>query len=126
MDATLRRFIKNECANYDRHYGVCITGENCLVETGKRCGYFEKTVLGPPDYKFKLPNIDYQKIYSLYADATETKTEKVTGNQCECGINLPPRKKMCEKCRINRRRKTKREYQHKFRQSSTVGVNQGL
>jgi len=33
------------CANYDRHYDGCLFEDTCLVQEGKRCGYFERAVL---------------------------------------------------------------------------------
>jgi hypothetical protein len=33
------------CANYDHHYGGCLFRDECLVQQGKRCRYFERVVL---------------------------------------------------------------------------------
>lgn len=35
----------HECANYDHYYGGCLFGDECLVQQGKRCEYFERVVL---------------------------------------------------------------------------------
>ena len=51
------RFIKDECVNYDKHYRACLYHNTCEPFYGQRCGYFEKAVLGPPDYKFRLPDV---------------------------------------------------------------------
>ncbi|MHC4478489.1 MAG: hypothetical protein ACYTEL_22865, partial [Planctomycetota bacterium] len=56
-------FVKAECANWLSERKCCIgTSDDkcfndhgpCLVVQGKRCKYFEQSVLGPPDYKFRL------------------------------------------------------------------------
>ena len=125
-DASLGKFIRNECANYNKHYGTCVTDKNCVVEEGKRCGYFERAVLGPKDYRHRLPLVDYEKMFALYSEATGKESETVTGNRCRCGANLPPRKRYCNSCRVKRRRQTKKQYQHKFRQRSTVNENMTL
>lgn len=33
------------CANFDYHYDCCLFREECLVQKGKRCEYFERAVL---------------------------------------------------------------------------------
>ena len=50
---TLTRFVKDECANYDKHYQECLSGGECKIFNGERCGYFEKSVLGPSDYPYR-------------------------------------------------------------------------
>ena len=49
------------CASYDHHYGGCLFLDGCLVEEGKRCGYFEKAVL-PTAADIGLKEL----VYSLY------------------------------------------------------------
>lgn len=44
-DADLSEVSVHECANYDHYYGGCLFGDECLVEQGKRCEYFERVVL---------------------------------------------------------------------------------
>ncbi|MGD2095524.1 MAG: hypothetical protein PVH77_11005 [Phycisphaerales bacterium] len=34
-----------DCANYDHHYGGCLFRDECLVQQGERCAYFEKVIL---------------------------------------------------------------------------------
>ena len=72
-ETTLARFLKDNCASYDKHYQSCLFADSCRVFDGQRCGYFEKCVLGPPDYKYKLPGYDYAKLFAQYADLTKTK-----------------------------------------------------
>ncbi len=36
---------KPGCANFDYYYDGCLFGDECLVQHGKRCEYFERAVL---------------------------------------------------------------------------------
>jgi len=33
------------CANFDYHYDCCLFRDECLVQKGQRCEYFERAVL---------------------------------------------------------------------------------
>jgi len=110
---TLTRFVKNECANFDRYYQSCVEGTPCKVLAGEQCGYFERSVLGPVDYKFRLPNYDYQKLFAQYADQTGKASEAVSQRLCECGKNLRPRQRLCDSCSEKRRRDAYRKYNRK-------------
>jgi len=33
------------CANFDYHYESCLFRDECLVQKGQRCEYFERAVL---------------------------------------------------------------------------------
>ena len=33
------------CANFDYHYDSCLFRDECLVQKGQRCEYFERAVL---------------------------------------------------------------------------------
>ncbi len=57
-------FVRDECANYNKHDEACLFDESCKVIAGERCDYFERAVLGPPDYKSRLPDYDYQKLFA--------------------------------------------------------------
>jgi len=113
--STLTRFVKDECANFDKHYQTCLDDKPRKVLSGQRCGYFEKAVLGPPDYKYRLPDYDYQKLFAQYAEQTKTKTQVVEQRRCSCGNPLRHRQRFCDVCTKKRRLKTRREYQLKFR-----------
>ena len=76
-ETTLLRFIKDECANYDKHYQECLSGGECKVLKGRPCGYFEKCVLGPPDYSYRLPGYDYSRLFAKCAEQTGAKKEQV-------------------------------------------------
>ena len=34
-----------DCANFDHYYGGCLFMDECLVQQGERCGYFERVIL---------------------------------------------------------------------------------
>ena len=130
--ASLRQFIKGTtdpkdqapgCDNYDHHYGGCLLGDNCKVEQGKRCGYFEKAVLPTANnLKEGSKTIDeYQKLVGLSAPIGSRITK---ANFCDCGATIPAGRRLCEKCKRKNRQKTKREYQRKFRMSKRSTVEQ--
>jgi len=112
---TLTKFVKDECANYIRHYQLCIDDKPCKVLAGKRCGYFEKVVLCSPDYKYKLPGYDYQKLFAQYADMTGAESKVVTQRRCACGNPLKPRQRFCERCAKIRAKAANRQRQKKHR-----------
>jgi hypothetical protein len=123
-ETTLTRFLKAECANYDRHYSICLrTDKPCeVLADGARCGYFEKCVLGPPDYKFKLPGYDYAKLFAQYAEQTGAKKQTVKDRRCECGNPLRYRQRFCDSCAKMRARAANRERQRKHRSSNSLNV----
>ena len=109
----LGAFVKTECANFNKHYQTCLDDTPCKALTGERCGYFERVVLGPPDYKFRLPNIDYQKLFAQYAEFTNTEAQVVKQRRCACGSPLKPRQRFCDNCVQNRRKQTYRKMRQK-------------
>ena len=109
---TLTKFVKNECANYDK-YQRCIYGESCKVLSGKQCGYFEKAVLGPPNYRFRLPCYDYGKLFAQYAEQTKAEPQAVKQRLCECGKSLRPRQRLCEDCKEKKRKDAYRKINRK-------------
>lgn len=117
---TLMSFVKDECANFGKHYQLCADDKPCRVLAGERCGYFERRVLGPPNYKYKLPDYDYQKLFAQYAEQTKAENQIVEQRLCGCGNPLKLRQRYCETCRRNRRQKTKRENQQRFRRKQRV------
>jgi len=111
----LSGFVKDNCANFDRHYQTCIDDAPCKVLEGRRCGYFERCVLGPPDYRFRLPDCDYGKLFAQYAEQTGTESQTVEQRLCACGAPLRLRQRFCDDCTRKRRLKAKREYQRETR-----------
>lgn len=113
MKNTLTRFAKDECCNYDKHYQTCLDGEPCKVLSGARCGYFEKVVLGPVDYKFRLSGYDYQKLFAQYAEQTGTEGQAVQQHRCVCGNPLRLRQRFCDDCSRKKRQDSNRRYNRK-------------
>jgi hypothetical protein len=68
-DTTLINFMRDECASFSKHYESCIFSDSCKVLDGGQCGYFEHYVLGPSEYRHKLPGYDYPKLYAQYAES---------------------------------------------------------
>ena len=116
----LRIFVRNECANYGKNDEACIFADSCKVFDGQQCGYFERAVLGPPDYKYKLPGYDYGKFFAQYAEQTKAEKQQVEVRRCGCGRPLRYRQRYCESCALKRRRKAKRENQRKYRKFEFV------
>ena len=110
----LTAFVRDECANYGKSDEACLFGP-CKVTNGQRCDYFEKSVLGPADYRHKLPGYDYQKLFAQYAEQTKAEKQRVNVRRCECGTPLRHRQRYCDECTLKRRRKTKRVSQKAWR-----------
>ena len=103
---------RNECAchlNDGSHYGAW----PCLVGKGQRCTYFEKAVLPVADW---FPQA-YAECRDRYWSAAGEPGRMVgaTVRHCECGEVLPPRKRLCARCRRLRRQTTYREAARKSR-----------
>lgn len=116
-EITLKKFVKRECANYDKHCQSCLF-TCCRIFDGKRCGYFEKCVLGPSDYKYRLPGYDYAKLFAQCAKQTGAQKQEVKVRRCECGTPLRLRQRYCEKCIKQRAKKASRKRQRKIKQES--------
>jgi hypothetical protein len=127
---SLIAFLQKECANWDGHYQVCLltypedpkTDRPCCVMQGKRCGYFEKAVLGPPDYKFRLPGYDYTKLFAQYADQTSANVGQAQQRFCECGAPLRYRQRYCGDCSKRRAKKAHAARQRKYRNPKYIDV----
>ena len=100
----LRTFIRSECANFNGQ--DCIFDRPCRALAGEACPYFEQTLLGPMDYRFRLPGYDYAKIFDQYAGINSSYlARQVRLRTCDCGAILGKGKRTCEKCRHRKRRK---------------------
>jgi hypothetical protein len=112
----IERFIKDECSNYDKHQQTCLSDKPCKALNGQRCGYFEKAVLGPPDYKYRLPGYDYAKLFGEYAQLTGAEKQDVKVRRCDCGTPLTrPKQKVCSACKTKNRKATYRRSRGKRR-----------
>jgi hypothetical protein len=114
---------KAECANWiDPHgrKGRCIgtdtsgdvqfnSSGKCWLTEGRPCKYFERCVLGPADYKYRLPCYDYEQLFEQYAAINRAYLSKqVTVRRCECSAALKPRHRYCEDCTRKKRQETYR------------------
>ncbi len=106
-------FARDECANYSKRDESCLFGDSCKVMDGQRCDYFEKAVLGPPDYKYKLRGYDYQKLFAQYAEQIKAEKQQVEVRRCECGTPLRHRQRYCDECTRERRLDTYRRPREK-------------
>ncbi len=108
------------CANYDHTHGGCLLGDACKVEQGKRCGYFERSVLPT------AADIGQREhVYCLYEQQVGLSKPLVRDGEfrlCpECGeVELSSRQRYCPDCTRKRRQKTKRENQRKYRAKHKV------
>ena len=120
MPASLNKFVVKHCANY--HNGnECLDRQYrpCLVLGGKRCQYFETSVLGPPDYGFRLPGVNYRDLFGEYQTRTGQSVVGVKQRLCGCGEPLPKRHRVCAQCRQKNRRRTYRN----SKKSQRLGVH---
>jgi len=125
VDRHLSVFVKAECANWDTHYQCCADDKPCKVLCGQPCAYFERAVLGPPDYPYKLPGYDYRKLFDGYGQINpKLAARAVVIRKCECGASLQPRERVCEKCRAEKRRQAYRQHRQKRRNLSCATVKQ--
>ncbi len=97
------------CCNYDHGSGGCLDKDCCLVEQGKRCGYFEKAVLPIAG------EIGQQKIYAAYESLTGADPlARPQARLCpDCGAELKPRQRYCDNCKKKRRRQSYRKSRQK-------------
>jgi len=97
----LSHFIRNECANQCEH---------CQVLMGMPCRYFERAVLGPPDYPYKTPGYNWPRVFAAYGAINPAFAGRgVVVRRCECGEILRARERICSKCRARHRRETYRK-----------------
>ena len=132
----LKQFLKGSsdpkdmmpgCANYDHHYGGCLLDQECLVEQGKRCGYFERAVL-PTASQLKAGYRIIDEYQKLCLAGALLSIRKTKAHFCQCGNSIPAGRRYCDKCKKEKRKVTKHQYQRKFRlsQRSTVDENRPL
>ncbi len=125
IDKHLGKFVKAECANWDDHYKCCCDDWPCRVLMGKPCRHFERAVLGPPDYPYRLPGYDYEKLFFAYRLIAPQAAgpRKLKVRTCpDCGEVLAPRRRYCDKCRRKHEKTARRDCEARRRKSrrSTV------
>jgi hypothetical protein len=106
------------CSNYDHRRGGCLFGDDCSVEQGERCSYFERAV---------LPTATDIRTYSQYealCGIGEPLVRREVRKCPDCGSGLRFRQRYCADCSRRRRRKSYRQSRQKKRGlSATVSEN---
>jgi len=119
--SALNHFVRTECANY--RGDECVFDRPCLVLQGKPCAYFERAVLGPPDYPYKTAGYDWQKLFEQYGKIDPHLAGRgVSVRRCECGEVLGVRERICEKCRTRNRQSAYREYRQRRKKDRRATV----
>jgi len=103
------------CANYDHHYGGCLFADTCLVQEGKRCGYFERAVL-PTAADTGLQGLVYAQYEKHVGIEGNGGLNREQIRMCpDCGAEVGPRQRYCPKCSKRRRRESYRRARRKRR-----------
>jgi len=115
-------FARAECANM-RPVGICLwTEKPCLLKQGKRCSYFERCILpladdssphAQPDLQSKrlAARETYLGQHALVAGKDESNNRTCP----ECGSILGKYQRLCDKCRVKRRREADRRKKQRKR-----------
>ncbi len=122
---TLTSFIRAECASFTGNGCIGFTikreldkrgnielknkmfnnsGKCLIIENKKPCKYFKKSVLPLAE----LQGI-YSKILLEYTNIDESIVKNIHTRFCECGEELKPRERFCDKCKKKRRTEAYRE-----------------
>lgn len=126
--AGLKEFIRGSSDPKDNmpgcdSYGCCLLATLCLVEQGKRCGYFERAV---------LPTVSGlrggDKILNEYQNRCRVsgvlKIKMATVRFCQCGQPILPGRRFCDKCKQRKRQQTYRNSRQKSQSLSGATVKQ--
>jgi len=111
------------CANYDHRYGGCLFNDECTVERGSRCAYFESAVLPTAD------DIGLKEaVYAAYEKQVDIVNngglEREPIRLCpDCGAELKPRQRYCDMCGKRRRRQSYRKTRRQTGRCATVNKN---
>ena len=117
---TLTAFARKHCSNWEVSDNIClgvmdnaIFNEGpCLLSQGKRCQYFEQSVfpIADPPYRYSTEPARYEAILDLYLkinpDFQQRKPIKI--RLCGCGEVLKPRRHVCDQCKKNQTRFTRK------------------
>jgi len=104
------------CANFDHYYGGCIIGigNTCLIESGMRCGYFERVVL-PTARQLGLADHIYCK-YEAKVSLPKGSIPRGTSIGCpDCGETLGFGEKYCRQCTFKRRQRATQDARRRRR-----------
>jgi hypothetical protein len=104
------------CANYDHHHGGCLLADGCSVTAGKRCRYFETSVLPAAEQIGLLQQVveAYKRHVGLNNGELDGLMSHESIRRCpECGGPLDPRQRYCDACKARRRSQTYRKSRSK-------------
>lgn len=98
----LKTIVKANCVNAVGNTCIMREGVGCIVLLGRRCGYFEKAVIG------RLQPDERAKVARQYAIG-ETVSALAGGRECpDCSGPLPKFKRRCPACAKRHRRESDR------------------
>ncbi len=110
---TLTSFIKAEfdnftsinlCLGLDAFGKRFMDQAQCLILAKKRCDYFKKCVL-----PLARLNGCYDRVFREYLKFDKSIDQSEEARFCDCGTELKPRERCCDKCKKIRRMETYRE-----------------
>jgi hypothetical protein len=117
---TLAEWLRRFCRLFDCGRCYCDGREipcRVLAARPQRCHEAEHgALLGAPETVLA----QYRRVLFLTRTKASDQSPDVTtdvpepaplGRQCRCGAPMPPRRKLCDRCRAEARRRTKRESQ---------------
>ena len=129
---------KHHCANWN--HGICVGTQcqpngshsrflpestNCLLLLGKRCAYFEQSVLPMAELSWEWKSSVAENTFKERADTYRRLHSGITGlhrnqRKCpDCREPIGPRKRFCEKCSAKRRLQTFCASQQKKRKGAS-------
>lgn len=111
----LAALVKSECANYSAKLDGCVYGGACPVLDGARCkiNFTHLRQYNDPSVRPLPAGYDYMQV-AVAPLAVTHKPEHLQGardylaivgqkapaaRKCDCGAELPRKKRMCDKCR---------------------------
>ncbi len=122
MPRILNKVVREECANLVR--GECLGLDvwnvrfrdpgPCGILANKPCGYFREVLI--PTAKVRG---EYAEVLRAYRKLDE-RMEGEDIRRCECGKELLPRKRLCERCARGKRMKSYREQKQRERQQAVL------
>jgi len=104
----MTRLVRAECANFssvnDQCSGLTVLNElfrepgECWIFNNKPCQYFRDCILPLAKYEG-----NYEKMLNAYSKLDKAATVNTKIRHCECGEEIAPRQRCCQKCARKRR-----------------------
>ncbi len=89
------------------------SGKCLVIEEKNPCVFFRESIL-PLTEHYGV----YSRILSEYTQIDESIIKNIHTRFCDCGEELKPRERFCDKCKKKRRQETNRENLRKYRGST--------